>query len=380
MRILLFFVFLTVALSSNLYIVHVNPLQKLWNLLEFFPPNIQVVVGDSICFVCSGDPGTVTFTPDPNTVPPVMDLAALAYGAGFFPIGGPMVSNASALYSSGGLVIGTNYTFTFVTPGTFTYYSILTAPHFYGGAVHVLPVGSSVPLSPQEVEAQAQQSIREAFAPFFAIDVPSLLAPPKPFRSGTMYNVLIGYSSFANNRPAYWMGFEPENITLYEGDSVNFSLASRDVPHPVGFNESNIFIIDPIYDPVNQKLRINTNFLLPYGDITAYQGGFLVLGIFAPPDFAMGPLPTTTEGHVTFIKAGHYPYLCSFHDELGMLGWVKVLPSQATPTPIEEWAPYPPPPVPQTVIFPLDDNSNEGVKSLVKLGWLAVLLASWLSL
>jgi plastocyanin len=56
------------------------------------------------------------------------------------------------------------------------------------------------------------------------------------------------------------------------------------------------------------------------------HSGAIVALLEDEPGVPQGPVFPPTRFRVTFTKAGTYPYICSFHDNLGMKGTVIVLP------------------------------------------------------
>lgn len=120
--------------------------------------------------------------------------------------------------------------------------------------------------------------------------------------SATSHHIYIG----AADMQAMVMRFIAPSVTVSVGDSITFDMGQNmglPVPHTVTFGPE-----PPA--PV------------PAGNPNAWDGtGTLSSGILLPPGF--GP-PGHSTYTVRFTKAGVYPYICMFHDTLGMVGTVTV--------------------------------------------------------
>ena len=120
--------------------------------------------------------------------------------------------------------------------------------------------------------------------------------------SATSQHIYVG----AADMQAMVMRYIASNVTVHVGDSVTFDMAKNmdlPIPHTVTFGPE-------------------PSAPVPVGDPTAWDGtGTLSSGVLLPPGF--GGQSTYT---VTFTKAGVYPYKCMFHDTMGMVGTITVVP------------------------------------------------------
>ena len=113
---------------------------------------------------------------------------------------------------------------------------------------------------------------------------------------------------------AAYMRFVPSNLTINQGDNVEWTQLNPMEIHTVSFPEKGQtppeFLL-PGY-------LINPEAALPSG-VDGYNGtGYYNSGILTPG----------ASYNLTFTKPGTYDYLCLIHDEMGMIGKVIVLPPE----------------------------------------------------
>jgi len=201
------------------------------------------------------------------------------------------------------------------------------------GSIYVVPSSVTVP-SPVQVAAQANASNYVVFDQYNTWvtqnNLNTLVAPfvYGPNKINKIYTVLVAFGV-----PQYWVDyirFVPSNLTINVGDSINFTLATFGA-HIVAFNSSGVFNDNDISGP-NGTLRANPLYFIPYGNASAYSGGFISSGVLLPAG-----VPSTGGSFftVTFTKAGTFPYICSLHDDEGMVGSITVVtppPTTGSPT------------------------------------------------
>lgn len=122
--------------------------------------------------------------------------------------------------------------------------------------------------------------------------------------SATSTHIYIG----ATDMRTMVMRFIASRVTVHVGDSITFDMGKNmaiPIPHTVTFGPE-------------------PSAPIPVGDPTAWDGtGTLSSGLLLPPGF--GP-PGHSTYTVKFTKAGVYPYKCMFHDTMGMVGTITVVP------------------------------------------------------
>jgi plastocyanin len=123
--------------------------------------------------------------------------------------------------------------------------------------------------------------------------------------------------------------FSPESITIHAGDTVEWANWDPALGHTITFGTEPADLFDASCSP--SPCSVSTD---PDGALHATISGpgqnvhsGAVVALYEDetgvPQFA--PFPPT-RFRVTFTKPGTYPYICAFHDNLGMVGKVIVLP------------------------------------------------------
>jgi plastocyanin len=123
------------------------------------------------------------------------------------------------------------------------------------------------------------------------------------------------------------MRFGHESITIHAGQTVEW--ASSDVSgHSVQFGPGNFGPLDPAKASPDVVFSHDTDGAL-HAILTSTSDN-LYSGRISPPAqerTGLGQLaPGATRFRVTFTTPGTYPYICAYHDEIGMKGEVIVLP------------------------------------------------------
>ena len=117
-------------------------------------------------------------------------------------------------------------------------------------------------------------------------------------------------------------------VYIHAGDTVEWSNSDPATGHTITFGIEPADLFDPSCSP---SCTVSTD---PDGALHAtitapdqnVHSGAIVALYEDEQGVAQFPAFPPTRFRVTFTKAGTYPYKCSFHDNLGMLGKVIVLP------------------------------------------------------
>jgi len=186
------------------------------------------------------------------------------------------------------------YALRFTGTGTFHYICYVHGKAMVGTVV-VRKRGTRYP------HAQAQYNL-QAWAAANAVISDGLNLWDRTLGSATSTHIYVG----AADMRAMVMRFIGGNVSIHVGDSITFDMAKNmiPVPHTVTFGA----------EPANPAVVV--------GDPSSFAGGNLSSGVLLPPNF--GP-PGSSTFTVTFTKAGVYPYVCMFHDQMGMKGTITVL-------------------------------------------------------
>ena len=254
--------------------------------MSFLPGEIWIDQGDSIKFVAnSAEIHTVSFGAPPLPPTSVDSLLADAVPQ----VGGPVFDPTAKWTNSGILTTmpspdfpsSTWYTQKFTVKGDFTFFCLIHGT-MMSLTVHVQRAHSRYPHKQAYYDHQAEESSEQIIA-----DGKDLWEDTADKASPT--HVYVG----ASDMQAMVMRFIRPNITVPLGTTVMFDTGANQVlvPHTVTF----------------------TNFK---------QNGALVDSGTLLPAAAGGP----STFSVKFDQAGTWNYICQFHDGMGMVGSVTVLP------------------------------------------------------
>jgi len=247
------------------------------------------------------------------------------------PLGGSSISDMNANYSSGFSYPGTFWNVNFPTVGTF-YYACALHP-FMLGMVNV--VNDSSANSTANVTQLATNMIMGWQATLSVLETTNLLyttvAPKVKLDTGiTQYTVLAGFGNMAAVVPTAFNRFVPASLSIAPYDSVFFKLFSFE-PHNVCFNGTGVtpFSFDDadISCGTNQTC-FNPNYfgMMPADAAQPY--------VWNGTDFCGSGILSAQSNNFTvyFNKVGQYKYICSLHEDMGMMGTINVSLSVTTDT------------------------------------------------
>ena len=297
-------------------------------VLEFLPKTVTIPAGGTVRWLvhgfhnvalASGQPYPEVFLPLPEGGIQVNPLVA-------HPVQPEPVYSGSGYFNSG-LPADPSQPFewalTFTQPGTYEY-ACLIHPNMKA-QVTVVPAGTAVP-SQEEVTAQGQRELAEYLA--VAREQASQQQPsPQPAAGGaTLWTVPM---DIPNNANAAVHKYFPQHLTIEVGDTVRWVNQALTEPHTVTFRVDaprerefvpqpqasgpplvvgNPRVIDPVVPPQ------------PWNGQT-YAGSGMI-----------GPgMPAGLEFQLAFGAPGTFPYVCVLHEDLGMSGFVTVVPRGTLP-------------------------------------------------
>lgn len=298
-----------------------------WQFMRFYPENLTINSGDTVVFkLHSAEPHTVTFpktgekSPDlviPETSGNRMILNPLAV----MPQGGDSF-DGSRLTGSGQLDPGKDFPkefkLTFTNPGEYEYFCAFHTK--MKAKITVQPQGSSYPQTQEEVDAKAKDLLDKDTKDSETKKPADKVETTIGADGTTTYNINIGYGDGILS----YMRFIPKNLTIKEGDSVNWIQQDVDTPHTItltsGQKEPEFVLPEPQPDGP-PKLVLNPDLLMPKGG-NKYDGtGFINSGFLWGKE---SPMPGPRNFTLKFTKAGTYKYICALHDGMGMTAEIKV--------------------------------------------------------
>jgi len=311
---------------------------KGWQALAFLPNEIWIHAGDSITWTFPTDePHSVTFLM-PAQVRPSFVIGCP--GTNTTPDGSPF--DDSACVNSGRITTtGTTYTVAFPSPGN---YRLVCLIHVnMTGIVHVLDSSESLPHDQDFYDRQASTQQHDLLSDRDSelrrkFDEDSRRDSNRADAHAHHHQIVTGTGEIVATpggiQSVSLMRFIRPNITIHAGQTVEW--ASSDVSgHTVTFGEEppNVTPSTPpsanvFADPDGARHAIINS------TMDSVHSGFIAQAAHERAGVAQAPAPIAqvqppvgvTRFRVTFTNPGTYPFICAFHDELGMKGEVIVLP------------------------------------------------------
>lgn len=308
--------------------------------LAFLPNEMWIHVGDSITWTFHANEGhSVTFLKVGQPRPTF--LAGCAAGAppnGTTPDGSAF--DGLGCVNSGIIKTpGITYTVTFSNPGNYVVVCLLHANQ--SGTIHVLNASEPLPHDQDFYDSQAAVEERDllhdhdgGFAAESDERAPGQSDEPDAHASHDMHLVVIGKGELVGTpggaQSVSTMRFGSASVEIHAGETVEWG--SFDVSgHSVTFGDEppgGFTPLDPPSASPGAILSHDSDGAL-HAILTSVSDS-IHSGRIAPASqerTGLGQLaPGATRFRVTFTAPGTYPYVCAFHDELGMKGEVVVLP------------------------------------------------------
>jgi plastocyanin len=118
------------------------------------------------------------------------------------------------------------------------------------------------------------------------------------------------------------------NVTIHAGDTLEWTNLDPEIGHTITFGAIPQDLFDPSCSP-NCVVSTDPDGAL-HATITSTEqnvhSGLIAALLEDEPGVPQGPVAPPTRFRITFTTPGTYPYVCAFHDNLGMKGQVIVLP------------------------------------------------------
>ena len=298
--------------------------------VAFLPSEIWIHAGDSITWTFnSGDINTVTFLTTGQAYPFDETQGCPPVTPSGLPFDG------SSCVSSAPLTLRQTYEVVFPTAGNYEIVCLVHAQMF--AVIHVLDPTLPLPYDQtfydeeakeqlkalledadrHQHHAEHQHSIADMFSAGLSSRKKSVTAG-----IGEIEATAGGQQSFSLVR------FINGNVTIHAGDTVEWSNLDPEIGHTITFGTVPQDLIDPSCSP---NCVVSTD---PDGALHAtitntrqnVHSGLIAALLEDEPGVPQGPVAPPTRFRITFTTPGTYPYVCAFHDNLGMEGQVIVLP------------------------------------------------------
>jgi plastocyanin len=298
--------------------------------IAFLPNEIWIHAGDSITWTfASGDVHTVSFLTVGQVYPfdftqgcPPISLSGSSF-------------DGSSCVSSAPSISGQTYQVIFPKPGNYEIVCLVHPEMF--GVIHVLDSSSILPYDQPEYDEQAEDQRRD------------LLEDRDPHRGHEHHRRSMGgmlSASVISHKKSVTAGvgeivataggqqslsvvrFFDGTVQIHAGDTVEWTNLDPALGHTITFGTEPADLFDPSCSPsctVNTDADGALHATITSPSQNVHSGAIVAL-FEDEPGVAQGPVFPPTRFRVTFTRAGTYPYVCAFHDNLGMDGSVIVLP------------------------------------------------------
>jgi plastocyanin len=345
--------------------------------MAFIPNELWIHQNDSVTWALGTDEGhTVTFLYQPLPAAPGAPYPAAQQrpsgAVGCTAYGGATSPNNSSYDPNGQLGLqcvnsgtiaayGDTFTVQFPTQGNFKLVCLIHSS--MNGTVHVLPAGSALPYGQLAYDLQSIGRV---------LNVATNLVPSDLILNGVNHVYTVGKvvstgggwqygSEFRFIDPAGNVITKSHPMVVKKGQTVEFTNLDPVEPHtitfgcptddadcPIGggpgaFVDTNgtkgtapdgarFAVMDGQFDPADEQVR-------DPGSVDEINSGLLIAGaqdratgtvpLSGTPGTSVGIAqvsPTLNRFRVTFNTPGSYRFICELHDEVGMIGWVKVVP------------------------------------------------------
>ena len=298
--------------------------------VAFLPNEMWIHAGDSITWkFASSDINTVTFL----TTGQVYPLDETQGCPPITPSGLPF--DGASCVSSAPLSLGQTYQVIFPKAGNYEIVCLVHAQMF--GNIHVLDPDLPLPHDQAFYDEQAKEQLKALLEDadlhqqhaehqhsigdlFSAWVLPRTV--PVTAGIGEIAASAGGQQSFSLVR------FVNGTVTIHVGDTVEWTNLDPEIGHTITFGTVPQDVIDPSCSP---GCVVSTDpDGTPHARITSTEqnvhSGLIAALLEDEPGVPQLPVWPPTRFRITFTAAETYPYVCAFHDNLGMEGKVIVLP------------------------------------------------------
>ena len=298
--------------------------------VAFLPDEIWIHAGDSITWTFnSGDIHTVTFLTTGQVYPFDQTQGCPPITPSGLPFDG------SSCVSSADLTLGQTYQVIFPKAGKYEIVCLVHGQMF--GVIHVLDPSLPLPydqsfydeLAKEQLRALLEDADRHQHHAERQHAIGDMLATKVSSHTKSATAGLGEITATAGGQQSFSLvRFINGNLTIHAGDTVEWTNLDPEIGHTITFGTVPQDLFDPSCSP-NCVVSTDPDGAL-HATITSTQqnvhSGLIAALLEDEPGVPQGPVAPPTRFRITFTTPATYPYVCAFHDNLGMDGQVIVLP------------------------------------------------------
>lgn len=298
--------------------------------VAFLPDEIWIHAGDSITWTFNtGDIHTVTFL----TTGQIYPFDQTQGCPPITPSGSSF--DGSSCVSSADLTLGQTYQVIFTKAGNYEIVCLVHGQMF--GTIHVLDPTLRLPHDQAFYDEQAKEQLEALLADadlhqHHAEHQHSIADMLSAKVASHTRSVSAGVGEIAatagGQQSISLVRFINGTVTIHAGDTVEWTNLDPEIGHTITFGTVPQDVIDPSCSP-NCVVSTDPDGA-PHATITSTQqdvhSGLIAALLEDEPGVPQGPVAPPTRFRITFTTPGTYPYVCAFHDNLGMDGTVVVVP------------------------------------------------------
>jgi plastocyanin len=298
--------------------------------VAFLPDELWIHAGDSITWTFnSGDIHTVTFL----TVGQVYPFDQSQGCPPITPSGSPF--DGSSCVSSADLTLGQSYQVIFPKVGNYEIVCLVHGQMF--GVIHVLDPSLPLPYDQAFYDAQAKEQLkalledadRHQHHTEHQHSIADMLSAAVRPRTKSVTAGMGEIAATAGGQQSFSLvRFINGTVTIHTGGTVEWANLDPEIGHTITFGTVPQDLFDPSCSP-DCVVSTDPDGAL-HATITSTQqnvhSGLIAALLEDEPGVPQGPVAPPTRFRITFTTPGTYPYVCAFHDNLGMDGQVIVLP------------------------------------------------------
>ena len=257
---------------------------------------------------------------------------------------------------------GLTYSVSFPVQGNFKFTCLIHASMF--GTVHMLGPSAALPYGQPAYDFQAAAQIANVTAGLIPLNLPTNGPDPRVYtvgkvaatgggwQYGSMFRFVDAFgNTITKSSPLkvhVGQTVEFTNVDPVEPHTITFGCPTDDPTCPIntgpgGFVDTSgasgtaadgaqYAVLNAPFDPVDEQHRdanstseINSGLLISQAQDRA-TGATPLSGAPATTVPIAQVSPTLNRFRVTFNATGMYRFICELHDDLGMIGWVNVVP------------------------------------------------------